>query len=169
MCLLSSGESPHSYVVFRRSLLDVFPVLSRLRHLHVVQFYLLLNFHLGALVDASISFTISLHRTTLAGNPAGCTEIRKQFRDCKRFSADFCPNSGWASFDSCFFFSTLTLTFFRISNGAIPASKYRSSSLDALRHSVISLQTLFNSGSRLDTEYQSTRAVILFVLAFVPH
>ena len=65
--------------------------------------------------------------------------------------------------------------------GVITAIKYRFSTVDALRHPVISLQALFSSGSRLcadlshtgqaysATEQQSARAVILIVLAFVPH
>ena len=55
----------------------------------------------------------------------------------------------WSSVASCSFLSTLAHTFLRISGVAILASKYKSSTLDTLRHPVISLHALFISGSRL--------------------
>ena len=63
-------------------------------------------------------------------------------------NADFCPNSEWASFDSCLFFSTLAHTFHQMSGGKIPVSNYRSSTQDALRLPVISLHAWLSSGFR---------------------
>ena len=146
-----------SFVVapcFRCYLLHVYPVRSRLKHLHVVQLDLCPVARFSSMstgLYCGWSFNLcchSLHPTTLAGNSAGCTELGKQFLDCKRFSADLCPNSEWALLASCFFYSTLAHTFLRMSGGAIPGSKYRSSNLNAFRHSVICLHDLISSGSR---------------------
>ena len=69
---------------------------------------------------------------------AGRTELRKHslFR---RFSAGIWPCGEWAAFDSCFFFSTLAHTSLLMSGGAIPTSRYSSSTLVGLKHPVIDL------------------------------
>ena len=75
---------------------------------------------------------------TFAGKSAGRTELRKHFL-FKRLSAGTLPCREWATFVSCFFFSTLAHTSLLMSGGAIPASRYSSSTLVGLRHPVINL------------------------------
>ena len=61
---------------------------------------------------------------TLGRKFAGFTECRKQFLYFKRISADIFPYKEWASFVSCFAFSTLTHTSRLMLGGAIPDNKY---------------------------------------------
>ena len=56
----------------------------------------------------------------------------------------------WAAFVSCFFFSTLAHTSLLMTGGAIPASRYNSSTMVGLRHPVIDLGPSFSSGSSLE-------------------
>ena len=80
---------------------------------------------------------------------SGRTELRKHFL-FKRLSAGTWPSREWAAFVSCFFFSTLAHTSLLMSGGAIPASRYSSSTLVGLRHPVIDLHASFSSGSSLE-------------------
>ena len=50
----------------------------------------------------------------------------------------------------CFIFSTLAHTALLMSGGAIPASRYSSSTLAGLKHPVIDLHVSFSSGSILE-------------------
>ena len=86
---------------------------------------------------------------TFAGKSAGRTELRKHSL-FKRLSAGTWPCREWASFVSCFFFSTLAHTSLLISGGAIPARRYSSSTLVGLKHPVIDLHASFSSGSSLE-------------------
>ena len=86
---------------------------------------------------------------TCAGKSAGRTELRKNFI-FKRLSAGIWPCREWVTFVSCFFFSTIAHTFILMSGGAIPASRYSSSTLVGLRHPVIDLHASFSSGSSLE-------------------
>ena len=73
------------------------------------------------------------------------TECRKQFLDFKRLSAGICPCKEWASFVSCFAFSTLAHTSRLMLGGAIPDNKYNSSTLVGLRHPVIARYAILSS------------------------
>ena len=86
---------------------------------------------------------------TFSGKSAGRTELRKHFL-FKRLSAGTWPCREWPIFVSCFFFYTLEHTSLLMSGGAIPASRYTSSTLVGLRHPVINLHASFSSGSRLE-------------------
>ena len=86
-------------------------------------------------------------------------------------------------FVSCLAFSTLAHTFCLMLGGAIPDNKYNSSTLVGLRHPMIARHALLSSESSLYTcvdlthtgaaysvtEYPSANAVVLIVLALVPH
>ena len=56
-------------------------------------------------------------------------------------------NRNWATFDSCFFFSTRAHASRLMSGGAIPARRYRSSTLVGFRHLVIALHAVLSSES----------------------
>ena len=88
----------------------------------------------------------ALHRITLGGKSADFTLRKKQFLDSSLLSAGFWPYREWASLVSCLVFSTRAHTSLRMSGGAIPASKYRSSTLVGFRHLVTALHALFSSG-----------------------
>ena len=91
----------------------------------------------------------SLQRMTFAGKSAGRTELKKHSL-FKRLSVATWPCREWASFVSCFFFSTLAHTSLLISGGAIPTSRYSSWTLVGLKHPVIGLHASFSSGSSLE-------------------
>ena len=57
------------------------------------------------------------------------------------------PYREWATFDFCFFFSTRANTSRLMSGGAIPASRYRSSTLDGFRQPVIAQYAVLSSES----------------------
>ena len=86
---------------------------------------------------------------TFAGKSAGRTELRKHslFR---RFSAGTWPCREWTAFVSSFFFSTLSNTSLLMLGGAIPASRYSSSTLAGFKHPVIDLHASFSSGYSLE-------------------
>ena len=143
-----SFEVPHFCLC---SLLHVNPVRSRFRHLYVVHG---LPYPLARL---SLRLTVtwcgvvcnllchSLQRMILGDNSAGFTLRNNQFRDFSLLSAGCCPYREWASLVSCLVFSILAHTSLRMSGGAIPASKYRSSTLVGFRHPVTALHALFSS------------------------
>ena len=89
--------------------------------------------------------TTTLHRITLAGKSAVFTLHKKQFFDSSLLSDGFLPYREWASLVSCLVFSTRAHTSLRMLGGAIPASKYRSSTLVGFRHFVTALHALFSS------------------------
>ena len=132
------------------SLLHVTPVRRRFRHLHGVHGlpYPLARLSLGLTVTlcglVCNLLSHSLHRITLGENSAGFTQCKQQFLDFSLLSAGCCPYREWASLVS-FFFSILAHTSIRISGGAIPASKYISSTLVGFRHTVTVLHALFSS------------------------
>ena len=119
---------------------------------------------------------------TFAWRSAGRTELRKHSL-FKRLSDGTWPCREWAAFVSCFFFSTLAHTYLLMSGGAIPASRYSSSTLVGLKHPVIDLHTSFSSGSSFGAcgdpaqtghansaaEQDRANAVVLIVLALQPH
>ena len=80
----------------------------------------------------------SLQWMTFAGKSTGRTELRKHFL-VKRLSAGTWPCRECATFVSCFFFPNVAHTSLLMSDGAIPASRYSSSTLVGLRHLVIDL------------------------------
>ena len=133
-----SVSRPHSTPHFCLcSLLHVDPVRSRFRHLHVVH---RLSYPLARL---SLRLTVtlcgvcnllshSLHRMILGDNSAGFTLRKKQFLDFRLLSAECCPYREWTLLVSCLVFYTLAHTSLRVSGCAIPASKYRSSTLVGL-------------------------------------
>ena len=69
--------------------------------------------------------------------------------DFKRLSAGIFPCKEWSSFVSCLAFSTLAHTSRLMLGGAIPDSKYNSSTLVGLRHPVIARHALLSSESSL--------------------
>ena len=87
----------------------------------------------------------SLHRRILGDNSAGFTLRKMQFLNFSLLSAWCCPYREWASLVSCLVFSILAQTSLRMSGGAIPASKYRSSTLVSFRHPAPALYALFSS------------------------
>ena len=115
------------------SLLHVNPVRSRFRHIHIVH---VLSYHLAR---PSLRLTVtlcgvvcnflshSLHYMTLGENAAGFTLRKKPFMDFSFLPAGCCSYREWASLVSCFFPSCTYIS--PDVGGAIPASKYRSSTL----------------------------------------
>ena len=148
MCTVLSVARPHSHVASPSKyphfclcyLLHVNPVRSRLRHLHVVQglsYPLTRHSHRLTVTLCGVVCSIlshSLHRIILGENSAGFTLRKKQFRNFSLLSAGCCPYREWASLVSCLVFSILAHTSLRMSGGAIPASKYRYSTLVGFRH-----------------------------------
>ena len=163
ICLVVSGAWPHSHRVsplkyfhlLRCSLLHSTPVRNLLRHLHAVQRLVCplakISSRLTAqLCDAKFCRCChSLQRITFTWNSAGRTELRKHFL-FNRLSAGTWPRREWATFVSCFLFSTLAHKSLLMSGGAIPASKYSYSTPVVLRHPVIDLHASFSSGSSLE-------------------
>ena len=88
-------------------------------------------------------------RMTFAGKSAGRTELRKHSL-FKRLSVGTWPCREWAAFVSWFFFSTLAHASLLMSGGAIPASRYSSTTLVGLKYPVIDLHATFSSGSSLE-------------------
>ena len=125
------------------------------RHFHAVQglvfpFAKLSSRLTAQLCDAKFCRCCqSLYGMTFAGKSAGRTELRKHFL-FKRLSSGIWPCREWATFVSCFFFSTLAHTSLLMSGGAIPASRYSSSTFVSLIHPVIVLHASFSSGSSLE-------------------
>ena len=147
--------SPLRYFhLLRCSLLLATPVRSLSRHLHAAQelvcpFAKLSSRLTVQLCGAKLCRCChSLQRMTFAGKSTGRTELRKHSL-FKRLSAVAWPCREWAALVSCFLFSTLAHTSLLISGGAIPASKYSSSTLVGLKHPVIGLHASFSSGSSL--------------------
>ena len=150
MCAVFSIARPHAHVTTPSKyphfclcyLLRVDHVSSRFRHLHVID---ALSYPLARL---SLRLTVtlcgvvcnllshSLHRMILGENSGGFTLRKKQFLDFSLLSAGCCPYREWAPLFSCLVFSILAHTSLRMSGGAIPASKYRSSTLVGFRHPV---------------------------------
>ena len=136
ICLVVSGARPHSHVasllryfhLLRCSLLHATPVRNLLRHIHAVHglvcpFAKLSSRLTAPLWDAKFCRCChSLQQMTFAGKSAGRTELRKHFL-FKRLSTGTWPCREWATFVSCFFFSTLAHTYLLMSGGAIPASR----------------------------------------------
>ena len=148
--------SPLKYFhLLRCSLLHATPVRNLLRHLHAAQGLVCPFAKLSSRLTAQLCgdkfcrCCHSLQRMTFAGKSAGRTELRKHSL-FKRLSAGTWPCREWAAFVSCFFFSTLAHTSLLISGGAIPASRYSSSTLVGLKHPVIDLHASFSSGSSLE-------------------
>ena len=159
MCTVFPVARPHSHVTYpskypdfcRCSLLHVNPVRSRFRHLHVVHG---LSYPLARL---SLRLTVTLcgvvcnllshllHRMSLGENSAGFTLRTKQLLDFSLLSAGCCLYREWASLVSCLVISILAHTSLQMSGDAIPASKYRSSTLVGFRHPVTALHALFSS------------------------
>ena len=123
------------------TLLHATPVRNLLRHLHAAHGpvcpFAKLSYRLTAQLCCAkfCRCCHSLQWMTFAGTSAGRTELRKHSL-FKRLSAGIWPCREWAAFVSCFFFSTLahTGTSFLMSGGAIPASRYSSSTLVGLKH-----------------------------------
>ena len=109
---------------------------------------------------ASSLLSHALHRITLGGKSAGFTLCKKQFLDFSLLSAGFWPYREWASLVSCLVFSTRAHTSLRTLGGAIPASKYRSSTMVGFRHLVTALHALFRSGFSSWHEMISSRLVL---------
>ena len=132
------------------TLLHAIPVRNLLRHLHAAQglvfpFAKLLSRLTAQLCGAKFCRCChSLQLMTFAGKSAGHTELRKHSL-FKRLSAGTWPCREWAA---CF--STLAHASLLISDGAIPASRYSSSTLVGLKHPVIDLHASFSSGSSLE-------------------
>ena len=147
--------SPLKYFhLLRCSLLHATPVRNLLRYIHAAQglvcpFAKLLSRLTAQLCGAKLFRGChSLQRMTFVRKSAGRTELREHcFFKC--LSAGTWPCREWAAFISCFFFSTLTHTSLLISGGAIPASRYSSSTLVGLKHPVIDLHASFSSESSL--------------------
>ena len=146
--VLSPSKYPHFCL---SSLLHVNPVRRRFRHLHVVHGlpYPLarLSLRLTITVCGVVCnlFSHLLNNMTLGDNSVGFTLRQKQLLDFSLFSAGCCPYREWASFVSCLVFSILAHTSLWISDGAIPARKYRYSTLVGFRHPVTALHALFSS------------------------
>ena len=135
--------SPLKYFhLLRYSLLHTTPVSNPLRHLHAIQglvrpFAKRSSRLTAQLCDAKFFRCChSLQRMTFAGKSAGRTELRKH-SPFKRLSAGTWPCRERAAFVSCFFLSILAHTCLLMSGGAIPASRYSSSTLVGLKHPVI--------------------------------
>ena len=143
--------SPLKYFhLLRCSLLHATPVRNLLRHPHAAQglvcpFAKLLSRLTAQLCGAKFCRCCHLlQRMNFAGKSVGRTELRKHSL-FKRLTAGTWPCRDWAAFVSCFFFSTLPHTSLLISGGAIPASKYSSSTLVGLKHPVSDLHASFSS------------------------
>ena len=91
----------------------------------------------------------SLILMTLGGEFAGFTECRKQFLDFKSISAGIFPYREWASFVSYLAFSTLAHKSRLMLGGAIPDSKYNSSTFVGLRHPLLARYALLSCESSL--------------------
>ena len=152
ICLLVLGAWPHSHVVsplkyfhlLHYSLLHDTPVRNLLRHIHAAQGLVCPFAKLSSRLIAQLSRCChSLQRMAFPEKSAGRTELRNHSL-FKRLSAGTWQCREWAVFVSCFFFSTLAHTSLLMSGGAIPASRYSSSTLVGLKYPVIDLQSLFS-------------------------
>ena len=122
------------------------PVRRRFRFIHIV--HGLSN----PFVRGSLRLTVTLcgvvihsfRCMTLADNSADFTLRKKQFLEFRLLSAGCCSYREWVSLVFCLVFSILAHTYFRMSGGAIPVSKYRSSRLIGFRHLVTALHALFS-------------------------
>ena len=170
------------------SLLHATPVRNLLRHLYAAQGLVYPFAKMSSRLTAQLccaKFCRCCHplqRMTFAGKSAGRTELRKHSL-FKCLSAGIWPCRGWATFVSCFLFSTLAHTHLLMSGGAIPASRYSFSTLVGLKHPVIDLHASFSSGCSLEAcgdlaqtghaysaaEQDSANAVVLIVVALQPH
>ena len=140
ICLVVLGARPHSHGVsplkyfnlLHYSLLHDTPVRNLLRHLHAAQGLVCPFDKLSSRLTAQLCCTKlcrcfhSLQRMTFSGKSAGRTELRKHSL-FKRLSGGTWSCREWATFVSCFFFSTLAHISLLMSCGAIPASMYSSS------------------------------------------
>ena len=83
-----------------------------------------------------------------SGKLAVCTYDRKPCIDFSRMVVGICSNGECVSLFDCFWLSTLVHTSLLVVGGAIPDSKYRSSTLVDFNYHVTDRHVLFNSGSR---------------------
>ena len=118
---------------------------------------------------------------TFSGKSADRMELRNHFL-FKRLSAGTWPCREWATFVSCFFFSTLAHTSLLMSGGAIPSSRYCSSTCVWPQTSgnrstcVVQFRIQFGSMWRSGPNWacvfscgvRQRQAVILMVLALQP-
>ena len=110
------------------------PMRNLLRHLHVVHGLVCPFAKLSSRLTAQLSDAKfcqcchSLQRMTFTGKSAGRTELRKHFL-FERLSAGTWACREWATFASCFFYSTLAHTSLLVAGGAIPANRYSCSTL----------------------------------------
>ena len=160
ICLVVSGAWLQSHVgsplkyfhLLRCFLLHATPVQNLLRHHHaspvLVCPFAKRSFKLTAQLCGSkfCRYYNSLERMTFAWKSAGRMELRKHYL-FKRLSAGTWPCREWTALVSCFFFSTLAHTSLLISGGEILASRYCSTTLVGLKHTVIDLHASFSSGS----------------------
>ena len=123
------------------------------------------------------------HRTVFLEKSIGCTFGRRGCLDFRCAGAGVYPNKKWLSYFVCLVLSTLAHTSLLISGGAIPAIKYKSSTLVGFRQPVIDRHVWLRTGFSLfacddiaetgaayrAVEYHRASAVVLIVLAFVPH
>ena len=135
----------------------MYPVLSRLRLLQVSQGLLwpLAKSFVGrptSMCDFSCSLALQFaHRTVFAEKSIGCTFGRKGCLDFRCAGAGVCPNKECLTSFVCFVLYTLTDTSLLISGGggAIPAIKYKSSTLVSFRQPVINRHAWFRTGFSL--------------------
>ena len=164
MCAVFSVARPHSHVaspskypyICLCSMLHVNPVRSRFRHLHVVHELSYPRARISPRLTVTLCGVVcnllsySLHRMILGENSADFTLRKKQLRDFSLLSAGCCSYREWASLVSCLVFSSLAHAYhLRMSGGAIPASKYRSSILVGFRHPVNSCHSALGKRVRL--------------------
>ena len=142
--------SPLKYFhLLRCSLLHATTVHNLLRHPHAAQGLVCPFANLSSRLTAQLCGAKfgrcchSLQWMAFAGKSVRRAEQRKHSL-FKRLSAGTWSCREWAAFVSCFFFSTLAHTSLLISGGAIPASRYSSSTL-VDRHPVIDLHASFSS------------------------
>ena len=89
------------------------------------------------------------HRTVFAEKSIGCTFGRKGCFDFRCTGAGVCPNKECLSSFVYLVLSTLAHTSLLISGGAIPAIKYKSSTLVGFRQPVIDRHDWFRTGFSL--------------------
>ena len=157
MCTVFSVARPHSHVASSSkyhhfciySLLHVNPVRIRFRHLHVVHG---LSYPLTIL---SLRLTVTLCGVVcnLLSHSLHRIDLRREFSRFQTtqeaipgFQPSLCRVLSIESEPHWFLvFSILAHTSLRMSGGAIPASKYRYSTLVGFRHPVTALHALFSS------------------------
>ena len=152
--------SPLKYLhLLRCSLLHATPVCNLLRHLHAAQVLVCPFAKLSSRLTAQLCCA-KIFRCCYSLQWMTCREVSKSYGAkeafslqaslCKLLSAGTWPCREWTAFVSCFFFFTLAHTSLLMSCGAIPASRYSSSTLVGLKHPVIDLHASYSSGSSLE-------------------